>query len=78
VHEAHEAVPRVLGLQAAAGGGRDLADAGLEQRVDERVLVGEAPVDGADADAGVRGDLVSSSGRTVAANGGHISESVLP
>src|SRR5215210_617305 len=30
----------------------------LEERVDEQLLVGEAPVDGADADAGVMSDVV--------------------
>jgi hypothetical protein len=36
----------------------DLPDALLEEGVDELVLVGEAAVDGADADAGAACDLV--------------------
>ena len=58
LEEAHEARPRVLGEQGRLGLGRELVQAALEQRVDELLLVGEAAVDRADADARPAGDLV--------------------
>ena len=49
--KSHEPVPRVVGLQALLGERRERLHAVLEQRLDELLLVREAAVDRADADA---------------------------
>ena len=56
--QADEAVPRILAFGRGAGGLRHLPDAVLEQRVDQQLLVGEAAVDGAYADACLARDVV--------------------
>ena len=51
-------LPRVLDLERVDGELPAAVDLRLEQRVDQRVLVREAAIDGADADARGGGDLV--------------------
>src|SRR3954470_12805988 len=53
-----ERVPRVRHLERLLGDLAERLDALREQRIDQRLLVGEAPVDRADADARVAGDVV--------------------
>src|SRR3954451_7416668 len=53
-----ERVPGVGDLERLLGDLAQRLDALREQRVDQRLLVREAPVDGADADARVVGDVV--------------------
>jgi hypothetical protein len=58
LHEVHEARPRVVLVEGLQRDGLDGRDAVLEERVDQLLLVREAAVDGAHADAGATGDLV--------------------
>jgi hypothetical protein len=57
-HERLERVPRVVDLERLAGDRLDVGDLVLEEGVDERVLVGEAPVHRAHADTGRDRDVV--------------------
>ena len=58
LEEANETLPRVLVMERLLGQGDELADALLEERLDEQVLLREAAVDGTHADAGVGRDVV--------------------
>src|SRR4051812_17242289 len=51
-------MPRVRVIEAFLVDAGPFVELLLEERVDEQLLVGEAPVDGADADAGVMSDVV--------------------
>src|SRR4051812_39677794 len=55
-------MPRVRVIEAFLVDAGPFVELLLEERVDEQLLVGEAPVDGADADAGVMSDVVQRHG----------------
>ncbi len=65
LEKADQPVPRVLGDEALLGERDELLHAVLEQRVDQLLLVREAPVDGSDADARALRDRVERHGQAL-------------
>src|SRR3954454_17727258 len=65
LEEVLQPLPRVVALERPLGQRDEVIDPLLEERIDELVLVGEAPVRGAHAHAGMARDLVQADGEAL-------------